>query len=162
MQAPLPKPPVPGEVALCATVLPLWARLLSTAQAQSETAVAEMMAAFAEMTPLLEAAARGQQADPTRPADDGELALLSERMLIGFQYQDRISQMLALLQDDMQRMLLAVAAKDDDDADTDALDCASWLQRLESQYAMAEQRRDHQAGEGSAAVIAAANETTFF
>jgi ABC-type transporter Mla subunit MlaD len=80
-----------------------------------------------------------------------------ERMYIGFQYQDRISQMMALLEGDIARLQEALAA---DAAPPPSL--AAWLARLESQYAMAEQRKDHQNTSDSAADADDGNETTFF
>ncbi len=62
---------------------------------------------------------------------------------MGFQYQDRISQIMGLLLDDMQRMLAVLANPAQQSADV--INQANWLERLESQYAMAEQRRDHSA-----------------
>jgi methyl-accepting chemotaxis protein len=63
-----------------------------------------------------------------------------ERMYIGFQYQDRISQMMSLLHDDIERLQ---AALDQPGTDVAALAPQQWLARLESQYAMAEQRQNH-------------------
>lgn len=139
-------PPPSDKAALCAAVLPLWGRLLATSQAQSETAVSEMLSAFSDMTPILNASA------------GADLGLLVERMYVGFQYQDRISQMLALLQADMQRMLLAMTEQ----PKGERLGSEAWLQRLESQYAMAEQRRDHQSLDGTEATLPPGEETTFF
>ena len=78
-----------------------------------------------------------------------------DRMYIGLQYQDRISQMIALLESDMARLQDAVAGRA---ADTPELQ--AWLARLEDQYAMAEQRHNHHGGADSGAD--ADNETTFF
>jgi methyl-accepting chemotaxis protein len=61
-----------------------------------------------------------------------------ERMYMGFQYQDRVSQMMALLEQDMAQLQTALA-----NPASDALGTQAWLARLESQYAMAEQHRDH-------------------
>jgi hypothetical protein len=47
-------------------------------------------------------------------------------------------------------------------SDAGALDIAGWLQRLESQYAMAEQRRDHHEFGGGTSVEVPGDETTFF
>lgn len=80
-----------------------------------------------------------------------------ERMYKGFQYQDRISQMLALLESDIARLQHTLAGNG---AAPPKL--ADWLQSLESQYAMAEQRHDHH-GQNSAGSPAIDNdETTFF
>lgn len=67
-----------------------------------------------------------------------------ERMYVGFQYQDRISQMMTLLHDDMARLQTALA---DPAPQPEALDPAVWLARLASQYVMQDQRNaDHAAG----------------
>ena len=80
------------------------------------------------------------------------LAEQIERMYLGFQYQDRISQMMALLETDMARLQEVV-----DGRCVDSPDLTSWLARLESQYAMAEQHQDH-----NAAAAGPDQETTFF
>lgn len=80
-----------------------------------------------------------------------------ERMYVGFQYQDRISQMMALLEGDIARLQDALSA----DA-TSVPTLATWLEQLESQYAMAEQRKDHQNGNADAGGASDSNETTFF
>lgn len=78
-----------------------------------------------------------------------------ERMYIAFQYQDRISQMLALLETDMARLQDMV-----DGRCSDTPDLQEWLTRLETQYAMADQRQSHAgAPDGGAG---ADQETTFF
>ncbi len=73
-----------------------------------------------------------------------------ERMYVGFQYQDRISQILALLEGDMGRLLSALTGG------ADVPELSAWLAHLESQYAMAEQHADHK-GES-----AGEQEATFF
>ena len=77
-----------------------------------------------------------------------------ERMYRGFQYQDRISQMMTLLHEDIERLQ---AAMNTQDADTNV---AVWLARLEAQYVMTEQRHQHNPAAGHAA--AGDDETTFF
>jgi len=77
-----------------------------------------------------------------------------ERMYMAFQFQDRISQMIALLEQDMARLLEVAEGRA---ADIPAL--AEWLGRLETQYAMADQRQSHA---GTAGTGAADIETTFF
>ena len=78
-----------------------------------------------------------------------------ERMYIGFQYQDRISQMMALMESDIARLQHVV-----DGSSGELPDLGAWLERLESQYAMEEQRQNHS---GSASDGAQDDkETTFF
>lgn len=78
-----------------------------------------------------------------------------ERMYIGFQYQDRISQMIALLESDMARLQELV-----DGSSADTPDLQAWLARLEDQYAMADQRNSHAGAQNAAP--GADEETTFF
>lgn len=79
-----------------------------------------------------------------------------ERMYIGFQYQDRISQMMELLEGDIARLRSAM-----DGQGKDLPDLATWLAHLESKYAMAEQHHNHR-NDASPASDGASNETTFF
>ena len=81
-----------------------------------------------------------------------------ERMYVGFQYQDRVSQMMALLQGDITRLQQALTNPEGSKDDV-ALD--AWLARLESQYAMEEQRKDHNQG-GPAGDSGDSKEMTFF
>jgi methyl-accepting chemotaxis protein len=80
-----------------------------------------------------------------------------DRMYMGFQYQDRISQMLALIEGDITRLQEALAG----DA-AHIPDLAAWLVRLESQYAMTEQHQDHRADNDAGPANNGSNETTFF
>lgn len=196
-------------VSLAAQVLPVWARQLASSRSQSETAVAEMLSAFAEIGPHLDRASRQSrqigealtQADgitqlgqaceqallPVLAALDGpnaaavqrvmtmvhasadaleqiakpfdhETQMVSQqvdRMYRGFQYQDRISQMMTLLHEDIERLQAALVQPDA------ALDAPAWLARLESNYVMTEQRQQH-TGAGVAGTAADDEETTFF
>lgn len=201
-------------VKLCSGVLPVWARQLAASRAQSETAVSEMMQAFASIGPHLHSAQRqsqeitdalsqgdgkitglaeacAQTLAPLRQhtqlpeggaaAIDKVLALVSdaisaiekinrpfsqetqvvaeqvERMYIGFQYQDRISQMIALLEGDIARLQQVL-----DGGGQQVPDLQAWLDGLEAQYAMSEQRQNH-AGAGHAGTdVDDGKETTFF
>ncbi len=78
-----------------------------------------------------------------------------ERMYMAFQYQDRISQMMGLLEADMERLQ---ALLDGRSAESPGLQ--SWLSRLETQYAMADQRASHAGVAGEA--CGQDQETTFF
>jgi methyl-accepting chemotaxis protein len=77
-----------------------------------------------------------------------------ERMYKGFQYQDRISQMMTLLHEDIERLQAALQTPA---ANTNAAD---WLARLESQYVMTDQRRQHT--DVAAAAADDNDELTFF
>jgi len=131
-------------VELVCGVLPVWFRHLEGSRHQSEAAVGQMLAAFGELEPRLAA----------KPDDAGSAHDLTEpveRLYQGFQYQDRISQMVALILQDMQRLQQALLQGDS------SLDAALWLARLESAYVMADQHQHH----GSASADGS-DETTFF
>jgi methyl-accepting chemotaxis protein len=81
-----------------------------------------------------------------------------ERMYVGFQYQDRISQMMTLLHDDMAHLQAVLT---DSTATAQALDPAAWLARLESQYVMQDQRHSAKAA-GTPEQPGDNIETTFF
>jgi len=78
-----------------------------------------------------------------------------ERMYTGFQYQDRISQMMALLEGDMARLQQVL-----DGSLSDIPQIEHWMAQLESQYAMAEQRDTHAGLRGAEA--AGPKEADFF
>ena len=223
--------PAPGDdsdlqsaralLALCAGLLPVWQRHLSTSRAQSERAVTEMLQAFSDIGPHINMAERqsqqindalSQSADALAQPMGGVTGLVSacelalapvlqdpglaaesrvaidsvlhvvrsavgaleqiarpfqhetqmvaaqvDRMYMGFQYQDRISQMMALLEGDMARLQEALLAPDGQ-----ASDLARWLAQLESQYAMSEQREDHTGVASTVSATDQGNETTFF
>ncbi|MDD5030342.1 MAG: hypothetical protein PHH58_12705 [Rhodoferax sp.] len=132
-------------VQLVCDVLPVWQRHLASSRSQSEAAVNQMVAAFGEIVaPLTSQTASGMTAsDMNGPV---------ERMYQGFQYEDRISQMTGLLQQDMQRLLLALSESDT------SMDTRQWLARLESGYVMAEQH----GATGAAQPPVINDEATFF
>jgi methyl-accepting chemotaxis protein len=73
-----------------------------------------------------------------------------ERVLMGFQSQDRLNQMLAGITDDMQRLSTWLA----ENGDLGAAQAADWLVRLEASYTMDEQRHQHH---GSASIQRGSN-----
>lgn len=79
-----------------------------------------------------------------------------DRMYMGFQYQDRISQMLTLLEADVARLHRAISNPHEAPPDG-----ATWLAQLESQYALAEQHRNHLADSADKSAPDC-DETTFF
>ncbi len=88
-----------------------------------------------------------------------ETAMVSqqvERMYKGFQYQDRISQMMTLLHEDIERLQAALATPQQE------VDAQAWLARLQSQYVMSEQRQQHSNSTLAPGSAAGDEETTFF
>jgi uncharacterized protein YukE len=213
-QTAVPVTEAPAEaslVALTAQVLPVWARQLASSRGQSEVAVAEMLAAFAEIGPHLDMASRqSKQISAALAQGAGGITQLApacdqvlqpvlkgctpqaaqaieqvmvmihrcvdsleqiakpfehethmvgqqvERMYKGFQYQDRISQMMTLLHEDIQRLQATLAAPQQE------VDADAWLARLHSQYVMSEQREQHADAGSAAGNKSDDEETTFF
>lgn len=204
----------PALLALCAGLLPVWARHLATSRVQSEVAVAEMLKAFADIGPHIHMAERQSEqindalsqpmggviglvsaceqalapllqdaslAESNKQAIDSVLEMVRktvgaleqiarpfqhqtqmvaeqvDRMYMGFQYQDRISQMMALLEGDIAELQASFA-----DSGRLPPHLSVWLEKLESQYAMAEQRVDHAGEKSSGPAPAQDNETIFF
>ncbi|QDL53051.1 hypothetical protein [Rhodoferax aquaticus] len=204
----------PNLAALCAGVLPVWARHIATSRAQSEVAVTQMLKAFADISPHIGAAERQsvQITEALSTSDDGITGLVCacertlapvlqnttlppeasaaiekvldmvrsavsalegiakpfahetqmvaehvDRMYMGFQYQDRISQMMALLEGDIVRLQDACTGKA-----PDTLNLEAWLARLESLYAMSEQRQDHLGASNPSTDSTETGEPTFF
>lgn len=133
--------------ALCAEVVPVWSRHLSTAQHQSEAGVGNLLQSFSQLRTLLLAEAA--------MSNSARLHALLEDILINLQFQDRTSQMLALLQDDMARLAQTAA----NTADTPP-DATTWMARLQSGYAMQEQHTNHATPDSNQA--ASGGETTYF
>lgn len=131
---------------LCGALLPVWSRQLATSRKQSESAVHEMLAAFAEIAPHLD-------------ITSSVIGPHVDRLYQGLQYQDRISQMMTLLLEDMQRLHAAITTPSIANA---TLAQGAWLARLESQYAMAEQRLDHICPTPNGSAANPAPETDFF
>ncbi len=205
---------VRAQLALCAGLLPVWGRHLSTSRVQSEGAVTEMLQAFSDIGPHINMAERQSKqindalAQPiggvtglvlaceqvlqpvlqdagltasSRAAVEQVLEMVRsavgameqiskpfqhetqmvaaqvDRMYMGFQYQDRISQMLALIEGDIARLQEALAG-----GATCVPELADWMLRLESQYAMTEQHQDHLARDIADPASNGDNETTFF
>lgn len=96
-----------------------------------------------------------QSVSPPLAHETRVLAEQVERMYTGFQYQDRISQMMALLEGDMARLQQVL-----DGTLSDIPQIEQWMVQLESQYAMAEQRDTHAGLRGAEA--AGPKETDFF
>jgi methyl-accepting chemotaxis protein len=79
-----------------------------------------------------------------------------ERMYKGFQYQDRISQMITLLHEDIERLHAALQSPQEQ------INAADWLARLESQYVMTDQRQQHTDAQVGAGKASDDDELTFF
>lgn len=131
------------------------APLLARVDADAVAAISRVMAMIAQSVSALEQVAKPFEHETQMVGQQ------VERMYVGFQYQDRTSQMMTLLHEDIQRLHAVMA---DPGIDAEALGQDVWLHRLESQYATAEQRQDHVADAASSQAQFPATdiETTFF
>jgi|CXWL01.1.fsa_nt_gi hypothetical protein len=129
-------------------LVPVMARLDSTAAA----AVQRVLLMIGQAVDALEQVARPFEHETQMVGEQ------VERMYVGLQYQDRISQMMTLLAEDMERLQAALL---EPGTDARTLDRDAWLRSLESRYAMAEQRQNH-AGPADVGTGGHNNETTFF
>ncbi|WP_119393797.1 methyl-accepting chemotaxis protein [Salinibius halmophilus] len=80
-----------------------------------------------------------------------------EQMMVDLQYQDRISQVLA--QVDQSQTELAQLIEQKNEYAWQTFDCASWLEQMRQRYTMVEQHATH---DGRAVSKPAAEEITFF
>ncbi len=95
--------------------------------------------ARAVITALLKSLANSQRTSRTLRETGRQVQSDIERIMMGLQSQDRLSQMLVAVCEDMQRMNEWFSGSDDPNAEMPAM----WLERLEEQYTMEEQRSSH-------------------
>jgi inorganic triphosphatase YgiF len=129
MSAALPTDPARAQAlqSLLHEVAPVWNRQIEWAQEHSAQAVSALLHQFSLI--------RNELLRFGLPAESARAAL--DQVLQELQYQDRVTQMLKAVQDDIAR--LADAAHD-----SAALPSAEqWLQRLQSGYVMDDQHSAH-------------------
>lgn len=115
------------RVDLCKFVLLEWVAQLQLTQISATQAVNQMLHAFA----AIETKAR-ESSEAACSIDDAQ----RDRMYQGFQYQDRLNQMLDLVVRDIQRLYAVL--NEEDGADM-PLRATEWVERLQSEFVMAEQ-----------------------
>lgn len=126
----------------------------------SETRIRDVLAQFQGLT--------GSLADSAAFLRDESVGIQAEvnDALVQLQFQDRVSQVLAHVRDNITRMPDVVQDHCDAcerDGDLQPLEAAGLLQELEATYAMASERDIHKApADGKAAAPAPQNEITFF
>lgn len=144
MRSPSPQqdPPAPARVEagpLPQRVLPIWMRQIDAARLHSQAGIEAMLESFATVS---------LQVDD--PALHDEL----EKMALGLQSQDRVSQMLTAVTDDMQRLVQCLNGAQD----PAAADPSQWLARLEASYPMEDMNARHH----DQAVVEKASGVQFF
>ena len=81
-----------------------------------------------------------------------------EGLLIALQFQDRIRQILEVVEADMARLGRTVGEEKDETLPT----LESWLKELEQHYTMDDERHAHQSTGGAASASGASEDVTFF
>lgn len=122
--------------------------VLGTCTPETKAAIAQVLAMIHATVDALEKIAKPFERETQMVSQQ------VERMYKGFQYQDRISQMMTLLHEDIERLQAAVQAP------VVNANPADWLARLESQYVMTDQRQQH--ADGATTAAADNDEPTFF
>ena len=116
--------PLVAEVPLPQHVLPIWMRQIDAAKLHSQAGIEAMLESFATVSLQI---------------DDSALHDELEKMAMGLQSQDRVSQMLTAVTDDMQRLVQWLNGAQD----PAAADPSQWLARLEASYPMEDMNARH-------------------
>ena len=91
-------------------------------------------------------------------ADRGEIGLRISELLVGFQFQDRTSQMLSKVAEDLDALATAIAPGAEH-----PIDPVRWLETMRAGYAMSEQHDNHDAaGNALQGARASGSSLTFF
>lgn len=139
-----------GELAgLCRDLLPVWERHVQAAVSLSDEGVAGLLQQFSALRKLVLHIPEGEVASQAQ--------LVMDQILTGFLFQDRASQMLRILASDMDRLHGCVSAND-----AHSLNAERWLQHLESQYVMDDQRDNHAGHVADPHLSGGADTTTYF
>lgn len=139
------------------------ANVASASAAEDSRVVVDAESAIREVLVSLETSAQEVIASSdVLQRDSREISAQIETLLVGFQFQDRISQILTLVCADMSKLQDVVRDVDPEGgADSlERLDPTTWLAEMERRYAMAEQRINHAGGQAKAA--SNASDITFF
>jgi hypothetical protein len=137
-----------GMRRLVQALLPLWHRHLVASRSESDRGVSDLLMHLSTVsTELDELAAAVGLANNAPSAPQSELQQVVQRLLdavdgalVSFQFQDRVNQMLGVVQDDIDRLNTWVES--DPVATTDA-HVQIWLERLAASYTMPEQMALH-------------------
>lgn len=139
------------------------ANVASASAAEDSRVVVDAEGAIREVLQRLETSAQEViESSGALQRDSREISSQIESLLVGFQFQDRISQILTLVCADMSKLQEVVRDVDPEGgADSlEKLDPKTWLAEIERRYAMAEQRINHAGGQAKTANDA--SDITFF
>jgi methyl-accepting chemotaxis protein len=135
--------------------------LLDSAQQNAETdrqSVAETRATIeAALARLSQAVGSLAESSAQLRADRGEIGMRISELLVGFQFQDRTSQMLSKVTEDLNGLAGAI-----EPSAAHLIDPGRWLESMRAGYAMSEQHANHDAVSGTRSGAGAASGLTFF
>lgn len=147
--------PAQGAELMVAQVVPVWQRQLDVTRDNAAEGLSQILVSFSEISGTVDALTTsldtynpaGTAAGETAASDDLRQASAAlrdqvEQALVGFQFGDRVNQMLSIVSQDMGSFAGWVAAH----PGATAADAVAWLATLERSYTMDEQRSHHQQG----------------
>lgn len=124
-------------------------------ESRSEATIREVLSRFERATKGLSESSRLLEAETTGIRDE------ISNMLVSLQFQDRVSQILSNVRDDVEKLnqrLASAAVANENEADTP--DAMAWLDELATTYTMAEQHENHHGR--NAAASSDTQQITFF
>nr|WP_260961292.1 methyl-accepting chemotaxis protein [Pseudomonas citri] len=121
--------------------------------AASEASIQHVLERFKQITGQL-----AESADLLQQESFGIRDELTD-VLVNLQFQDRVSQILSHVRDNIEDLHVHMQQASQSPHDTSPIDARQWLARMETTYATDEQRRNHH---GDAGVQHASQEITFF
>lgn len=127
-----------GHVLMLERLLPVWAGQVAQVDIDLQAGTSELLDSFAQIMDI-EARCGELQSLSELGELSARLAEQTERAMHGLQFSDRITQMLAVIQQDIERLQRELPALHDATAAT----AEQWLQELETRYTTDEQRLSH-------------------
>lgn len=120
---------------LCQEVLPIWYKQIEAARQLTNSSIEMMSHQFAALSHRVQAVAEGKEV--SQQVCQQINAEISE-LLVSLQFQDRVSQMLQHVENDMQKLHVSIQ-------EHTSINTEEWLKALAATYAMQEQHAIHNA-----------------
>jgi len=139
------------------TMLALLDSAQQNAEADRQTVKATRITIETALARLSQAVSSLTDSSAHLRADRGEIGVRISELLVAFQFQDRTSQMLSKVAEDLTGLADAI-----DPDKPEAIEPDAWLDRMRSGYAMSEQHANHDAVSGTRSGAQAASSMTFF
>ncbi|SDA80062.1 hypothetical protein SAMN03159443_03192 [Pseudomonas sp. NFACC15-1] len=151
---PLAVSPDEGLGEVCAQVLPIWSHQIDAARILSEESILKLSNRFATLS--------GDIGTSATHGTGENVAAQIAGVLVALQFQDRVGQMLSLVNNDLRKLHAHIVERQQLalTGDTPApIDADTWLEQLASTYTMPEQHAIHH---GKPVVSSSSSEITFF